>query len=705
MKRRWLYQWRRLSITLKYALAFGAMLLLMFGVALTGYFSLVAVRQQQENTITTSYALQRFALQMDATLEQVHRLEREFFLFYPRVGFDEALQLYAASSLRAMEQLLEDNEQLQQGLAQHGDRQLTLRRATADLEIDLEAVAIAGEHYQSLFTEAIGLVEAIHHSEHGLLTDLATNEAQLRQALAQDNSATQQLNALVIALQRYRLYSYRPYMEQVQAHLDWLEQHYRQGRGTDIVADTVTDSTTAMLGRDSILSISNAATSPTSNTAMSDVQSLLEHYRQDSRSLLDKQQSIAAIMDEMSLFLDVIALIAQRLNNVALQEVQIAEAAIYRRFQMSVTLLAVSLLAASLFALAIARAFNRDITQNILKLTHNTQALQQEGQQASAVYSDIDRKDEIGILARNFNRMARRIRQTMEQLEQRVAERTQALLEANQQIRGLNDQLHAENMRMGSELAITKRIQKMMLPSSQELQHIEYLDIAAYVEAANEVGGDYYDVLQHSDHQGQQGLKIGIGDVTGHGLDSGLLMLMTQTAVRTLLNASPEKLPNFLSILNRTLYDNMQRMQFDKSLSLALLDYQPPSASQSKAVLRCSGQHESLLLCRRDGHIEALDTIDWGFPLGLVEDISDFVAEHMLLLEPGDGVVLYTDGITEAENMAQEQYGLERLILVLRQHWQEGSNTLCQHIIDDLYSHIGTQKVHDDITLLILKQR
>jgi len=103
-----------------------------------------------------------------------------------------------------------------------------------------------------------------------------------------------------------------------------------------------------------------------------------------------------------------------------------------------------------------------------------------------------------------------------------VQERTAELGKANAAITTLNPQLQAENLRMGAELEVTRKLQHMLLPTAEELHQIADLDIACYMEPAAEVGGDYYDVLQHN---GQ--IKIGIGDVTGHGLESGVLMVMT----------------------------------------------------------------------------------------------------------------------------------------------------------------------------------
>ena len=88
------------------------------------------------------------------------------------------------------------------------------------------------------------------------------------------------------------------------------------------------------------------------------------------------------------------------------------------------------------------------------------------------------------------------------------------------------------------------------------------------MEPAADVGGDYYDILQVG-----KTVTIGIGDVTGHGLESGILMLMTQTAVRTLNEMGQTDPVRFLDTLNRTIYHNVQRMNSNKHLTLAILNY------------------------------------------------------------------------------------------------------------------------------------
>ncbi len=268
-----------------------------------------------------------------------------------------------------------------------------------------------------------------------------------------------------------------------------------------------------------------------------------------------------------------------------------------------------------------------------------------------------------------------------------------ALVQTHLEVIILNERLKVENVRMSAELNVTRQLQQMILPQTFDLSDIKSLDIACYMEPASEVGGDYYDVINQDGR-----LKIGIGDVTGHGLESGVLMIMVQTAVRTLLENHETDPKKFLNAINRTIYHNLQRMKSSKNLSLALLDYQD-------GIMRVSGQHEEIIVVRESGKVEQIDTMDLGFPIGLELDINEFINYQDVPLYAGDVVVLYTDGITEATNIDDVQYGIERLIEVVKQNLSQSAKTIKQAALADIRRHIGKQKVFDDITILVMKRK
>ena len=202
------------------------------------------------------------------------------------------------------------------------------------------------------------------------------------------------------------------------------------------------------------------------------------------------------------------------------------------------------------------------------------------------------------------------------------------------------DRLKEENLRLSAEVEITRRLQQMILPKPEELKQIESLDIAGFMEPASDVGGDYYDVLYDRGR-----VKIGMGDVTGHGLESGVVMIMVQTAIRTLMTYEEADPIRFLAAINRTIFDNVQRINSDKNLTLCLLDYQNQT------------------------------------------------------------IRLSTDGITEAENEQGELYGLEQLCQIVSQSWHLCAQEINQAVICDVKQHIDQQTVYDDITLLVIKQK
>ena len=259
------------------------------------------------------------------------------------------------------------------------------------------------------------------------------------------------------------------------------------------------------------------------------------------------------------------------------------------------------------------------------------------------------------------------------------------------EIERLNAQLKSENSRMYAELEVTRHLQQMMLPRSDELRSIANLDISGSMDVATEVGGDYYDVVPNG-----KSVLFGIGDVTGHGLQSGLIAIMLQTAVRTLLASGHYESHKFFEVLNRVVYDTARRMKCDHNLTLSLMNYHDKSVT-------ISGQHEEVLIVRDDGSLERHDTLDLGFPLGLEPGITSFIGETTVPLQSGDVVVVYTDGVTEAVNEAGVAYGMERLCEVLKTSHKKLAHGIREAVLKSVHDHVGGQRLLDDLSLLVIK--
>jgi sigma-B regulation protein RsbU (phosphoserine phosphatase) len=244
----------------------------------------------------------------------------------------------------------------------------------------------------------------------------------------------------------------------------------------------------------------------------------------------------------------------------------------------------------------------------------------------------------------------------------------------------------AERARLEKEMEIAMRIQTSILPRDV---NVAGLEIAATMRAATEVGGDYYDVIPVTD-----GCWIGIGDVAGHGLGTGLVMLMMQSGIGALARKLPDASPrDLLLALNAMLVDNVrQRLGQREHATLTLLRYRRDGS------LTFAGAHEEILILRAaTGRCERLETP--GPWVGAKVDIAAGTVESRAQLEPGDLLVLYTDGIIEAvARQGRERFGTERLIGVI-----EASGSASPVAIRDRLMGAVTDfaaALDDDVTLL-----
>ncbi|MEY2936668.1 MAG: hypothetical protein RL033_7417 [Pseudomonadota bacterium] len=249
----------------------------------------------------------------------------------------------------------------------------------------------------------------------------------------------------------------------------------------------------------------------------------------------------------------------------------------------------------------------------------------------------------------------------------------------------------AEQARMSQELEIAARIQTGILPREPKVPGLE---IATGMQPATEVGGDYFDILPCPD-----GCWLGIGDVAGHGLHTGLVMLMIQSIVAATTHVNPDITPNQAwMVLNTVLHENVRRrLQRDEHATLTLLRY------HRDGRLDFSGAHEDLVLYRaRLGICERLPTP--GLWAGiLAKPPPNSIQDGSCQLEPGDVLLLYTDGLIEARNSELGQYGIDRLCKGLESVAQHSVAEICDYILRDLGAWTTQQR--DDLTLVVLRYR
>jgi serine phosphatase RsbU (regulator of sigma subunit) len=245
----------------------------------------------------------------------------------------------------------------------------------------------------------------------------------------------------------------------------------------------------------------------------------------------------------------------------------------------------------------------------------------------------------------------------------------------------------AEKQRAEQDLRAAANIQAALVPRAPVM---EGCDIAAYMAPAEAVAGDYFDVVRRNNRD-----WIIIGDVTGHGLAAGLVMVMCQTALHTLLNTQPDAEPSqVLGAINRVLRANVERLRESKYMSATLLVREPDGR------FRYAGLHEDLLIYRAVTRtVERHDTS--GMWLGMLPDIEAMLTTREVTLQRGDVLLLYTDGVTEAR--AREDGTMlqrEGLMTLLARVGELPATRIVEAVTKLLESHV----VKDDVTLLAIKQ-
>lgn len=246
----------------------------------------------------------------------------------------------------------------------------------------------------------------------------------------------------------------------------------------------------------------------------------------------------------------------------------------------------------------------------------------------------------------------------------------------------------SEKEALRSELDVARQIQTSMLPRKLTA---EGLDVAARSLAAEEVGGDYYDVLPTKD-----GAWIGIGDVAGHGLPAGLIMLTVQSAISALTKVHKDGTPkDVLGPLNEVIYYNVkERLNVSDYVTLSLMRF------YRDGRLVIAGAHEETIVYRADsGTCESFPTE--GTWIGVIDDIREHTTEATYQLRHGDVVLVFTDGITEACNETDEPFGFERLMAEVQAVGTQPVSRIADHIVARVTSFAA--KLNDDLSVLVFR--
>ncbi|MDO8528238.1 MAG: SpoIIE family protein phosphatase [Deltaproteobacteria bacterium] len=236
------------------------------------------------------------------------------------------------------------------------------------------------------------------------------------------------------------------------------------------------------------------------------------------------------------------------------------------------------------------------------------------------------------------------------------------------------------------QLEVARTIQQKLLPKN--ILSIKGVDVAGALIPAERVGADYYDLVTHDDT-----LSFSIADVSGHDVGGALLAFASRSCLRS--NLEQEKKTNrVVEGVNQTLFNDL--FQSEQFISLFLGQYHP----KKKTLFYTNAGHPPPILWRaKEKRGEWLLTDDslLGIEPGLIYH------QKKVKLEKEDVILLYTDGLTEAQNPNGERFGGNRLLETLSQNANENAQTLLAKILDHWRHFIGNQPVQDDVTVLVIK--
>jgi sigma-B regulation protein RsbU (phosphoserine phosphatase) len=243
-----------------------------------------------------------------------------------------------------------------------------------------------------------------------------------------------------------------------------------------------------------------------------------------------------------------------------------------------------------------------------------------------------------------------------------------------------------EKKRLEDELNLARQIQQGLLPT--ELPTIAGFDLAAMSISSKQTGGDYYDVIPLSPHE----YIIVIADVSGKGAPAALLMANTQAALRAL---TPLRLPlpELVSRLNDLLYANTSS---DKFVTLFCCHLN----TTERTLTFVNGGHNPPMLVRSDGALELLS--DGGLVLGIMESLMPY-EQGTVRLAAGDVVLMYTDGVSEALNLASEEFSEAKTEAALRRSTHTEAAQILEAVKADVEDHAAGAPQSDDITMVVVK--
>jgi PAS domain S-box-containing protein/putative nucleotidyltransferase with HDIG domain len=365
--------WGRLGITKKISLMFGALLFLILLVSVGSYVTLDNARKKAEAAILNGMQIQRLVLRMDSGLERARRLQRDFFLQYPQVGFSKARDTYAAQAVIEIADVISLSSELRNLI-----KQSTVSESLEVSKMDINLYLSSSQRYADTFLEAVELVTRLAGEQDGLETRIQVSA----ETLHADLSATS-----------------NPEWHDLYQDIRLFEKDYLLTRQRSSMQSAFNSLTELQRG----VTAASGLSEPQKADLLADIQ----NYKSAAEQILQLDADIRGKLNDFNLQAEAIDPVSKKLIELSNAEVERAHQQVERANQLAGTFLALMSLAIVGLALLAADVLHRSITNNIIKLTQTAGELQGGNLDVTA---SIESEDELGNLARAFNNMTSRLK-------------------------------------------------------------------------------------------------------------------------------------------------------------------------------------------------------------------------------------------------------------------------------------------------------
>ena len=309
----------------------------------------------------------------------------------------------------------------------------------------------------------------------------------------------------------------------------------------------------------------------------------------------------------------------------------------------------------------LSRIFSKRLSEPIEELTDKVKRI--SGDNLDFTWERTD-ADETEVLAESFSDMTKKIRQYIEDLTT----------------------VTAEKERIGAELDVARRIQADMLPL--DFPNQKELKLYASMTPAKEVGGDFYDFFFiDPDHLG-----LVMADVSGKGVPAALFMVISKTLIKNLTVSDQKGVAEILTIANKLLCEGNEESLF-VTVWIGILTI-------STGEIACANAGHEYPIVKRAGETYQRYTDKHGVPLAAIETAQ--FREYQMTLQPGDVLVLYTDGFPESTNEKEELFAEERMLSAMNEAPENDPKALDDYVREEIRTFIGKAVQFDDMTMLTL---